>query len=104
MPEQIHLEQRGRVLIATLDNPPHALMSAGMVAELDQLVGRATDDDSIGAVVLTGAHPERFIAHYDVRELPGIRSRAPSAPMLALARASGIAGALRARASSSRTS
>jgi enoyl-CoA hydratase len=94
MTEQIHVEQRGRVLLATLDNPPHALMGAGMVAELDQLVGRATDDDSIGAVVLTGAHPERFIAHYDVRELLALARSAPSLPE-SLAKASiGAIGAL----------
>jgi enoyl-CoA hydratase len=57
------------VVIATLDSPPHGLMNAGMVAELDTLVGDVERDPGIGAVVLHGAHPERFLAHYDVGEL-----------------------------------
>jgi enoyl-CoA hydratase/carnithine racemase len=66
---QINVEQRGRVLLAVLENPPHGLMDAGIVDGLDELVQRASGDDQIGAVVLTGAHPERFLAHYDVAEL-----------------------------------
>jgi enoyl-CoA hydratase/carnithine racemase len=62
---RIEVEQRDRTLVATLVNPPHALMDIGIVDELEALVQRASDEDGIGAVVLTGAHPERFIAHYD---------------------------------------
>src|SRR2546423_5441983 len=66
---EVRVEQRGRVLIGTLDNPPHALMDAAISAGVAGLVERAERDDGVGAVVLTGAHPERFIAHYDVGEL-----------------------------------
>ena len=59
----------GRVLIATLDSPPHALMNADLVAGLEALVGEVERDTGIGAVVLHGSHPERFLAHYDVAEL-----------------------------------
>ncbi len=69
MPGTISVEQRGRVLLATLSNPPHGLMDQPLVAALGDLVARAEDDDSVGAVVLTGDHPERFVAHYDVSEL-----------------------------------
>src|SRR5208283_4144327 len=66
---RIELSSRGRTLIATLENPPHGLMDSSIVDALGALVERASSDDGIGAVVLTGAHPERFIAHYDVGEL-----------------------------------
>jgi enoyl-CoA hydratase len=66
---EVRTDQRGRVLVATLDNPPHALMDAAMVDRLEAVVERAESDDSVGAVILTGAHAERFLAHYDVREL-----------------------------------
>jgi enoyl-CoA hydratase len=60
---EVRIEPGGdRVLIATIENPPHGLM-----------------DD--------GAHPERFVAHYDVAEL------------LAAARASPSVGRATARAS-----
>ena len=61
---EVRIEQRGRVLLATLVNPPHGLMNAGIVDGLESLVARAETDSGVGAVVLTGAHPERFIAHY----------------------------------------
>jgi enoyl-CoA hydratase len=88
---QVRTEQQGRVVVATFDNPPHGLMDAGIVDDLELLVGRAETDDSVGAVVLTGAHPERFVAHYDVRELlegargsPTVGARAAAASMRAV--------------------
>jgi enoyl-CoA hydratase len=57
------------VVIATLDSPPHGLMNAELVAGFDALVGDVERDAGIGAVVVHGAHPERFLAHYDVGEL-----------------------------------
>src|SRR3954471_19081924 len=66
---EVRIEQRGRVLVATMDNPPHGLMDTGIVEGLEAVVERATTDDGVGAVVLTGARPDRFVAHYDVAEL-----------------------------------
>jgi enoyl-CoA hydratase/carnithine racemase len=65
------LKQRrdGRVVVATFDNPPHALMNNAIVEELDALVSEAERDEGIGAVVFHGAHPERFLAHFDVGQL-----------------------------------
>ena len=69
--DSTHVKTRrdGRVVIATLDAPPHQLMTSALVAELDALVAEAQSDEGIGAVVLHGAHPERFLAHFDVAEL-----------------------------------
>ena len=69
MPGTITVEERGRVLVATLANPPHGLMDRAMVEALGALAARAEEDPDVGGVVLTGAHPERFVAHYDVTEL-----------------------------------
>jgi len=63
MPGTITVEQRGRVLVATLANPPHGLMDRAMVEALAGVVGRAETVSGVGGVVLTGAHPERFVAH-----------------------------------------
>jgi hypothetical protein len=56
--EQVRLDRDGRVLVATLDNPPDSLMTARMAAELDDVVRKADGEPSIGAVVMTGAHQE----------------------------------------------
>ena len=86
----IRLEERGRVLVGTLANPPHALMDRGTVDDLERLVARAEADEGVGAVVLTG-QSERFLAHYDVGELlagaqgsPVIGRRAASATLRAV--------------------
>jgi enoyl-CoA hydratase/carnithine racemase len=83
----IAIERRERVLVATLANPPHALMDETIVAALGDLVARADSDPEVGGVVLTGAHESRFLAHYDVDEL---LAGAKAAPRLspAIARAS----------------
>lgn len=96
----IRVEERGRILLAAFDNPPHALMDAGSVDALDRLVGRAEDDPDVDAVVLTGAHENRFIAHYDVAELlegardaPAVGRRMASVSLRATAAARRIPGA-----------
>jgi len=88
-------EHGGGVVLATIANPPHALMDEEIVLGLEGLVERAESDPDLTAVVLTGAHPERFVAHYDVAELLEGSRRSPAvAP--AVARASlGAVGALR---------
>ena len=92
MGAQVKVQREGRVIIATLDNPPHALMTPAMVAELDALTLEAEADDGIGAVVLTGAHPERFIAHYDVGAL---LEGAKGSPSLSPGQARAIGGVVR---------
>jgi enoyl-CoA hydratase/carnithine racemase len=65
----VKTEQSGRVLTVRLHNPPHNFMTGGMVIELDELTRGLEGDESIGAVVITGDHPEAFITHYDVAEI-----------------------------------
>jgi enoyl-CoA hydratase/carnithine racemase len=78
MSKTIEITRAGRVLIARLSNPPHALMSDQMIAELDELVTRAESDDTVGVVVLTGTEPNVFLTHYDVSELLHSARKAPS--------------------------
>jgi enoyl-CoA hydratase/carnithine racemase len=91
----VRVERDGRVLVATLENPPHGLMDRGMVAGLAALVQRADADDGIGAVVLTGAHPDRFLAHYDVGELLAAARSGPSVGRRTAKLSLRIVGALR---------
>jgi enoyl-CoA hydratase/carnithine racemase len=102
---EVRVDERGDgVLLATLSNPPHALMDERIVDGLERLAIRATDDPGVTAVVLTGDHPERFIAHYDIGEILEAGQAAPSvgrnaaraslATAAALRRVPGAAGAL----------
>jgi enoyl-CoA hydratase len=92
---EVRVEPRGHVVLATLVNPPHGLMDAGIVDGLDSLVARAESDPGLRAVVLTGAHPERFIAHYDVRELLDGARRGPAVDRRTAKGSLRVAGALR---------
>jgi enoyl-CoA hydratase/carnithine racemase len=92
---EVRVDQRGRVLVATLENPPHGLMDSSIVAGLAELVQRADADDTVGAVVLTGAHPERFVAHYDVGELLAVARSGPSVGRRAARGSLRVVGALR---------
>jgi enoyl-CoA hydratase len=83
------------VVVATISNPPHALMDDPIVAALGRLAARAESDPELTGIVLTGDHPERFVAHYDVGEILAAARASPSVGS-SVARASlGAVGALR---------
>jgi enoyl-CoA hydratase len=77
MTGSVAVEQRGNVLIGTLSNPPTALMDNKIVMGLLALARRADADPDIGAVVLTGDHPTRFVAHFNVAEILSGAEQAP---------------------------
>lgn len=74
------LEQRGHALLVTINNPPKNFMRMGMVHELRAILDQTRDDDSIGALVFTGAPPGYFIAHAD---LEVVRQTDPGNPRAA---------------------
>lgn len=78
MQSLLAIEQRDRVLIARIQNPPHQLMTAELLDELEALVQRASTDPGVGAVVLTGSDPNRFIAHYSIGELLEVANASPA--------------------------
>jgi enoyl-CoA hydratase/carnithine racemase len=78
MASQVHVIQRGRVLVVTMEHPPLALMDENIVERLASVLARVERDRGIGAVVLTGCHPTRFLAHYDVGELLDVAQSSPS--------------------------
>ena len=74
--ETIRVEQRERVLIARVDDPPYNYMTARMQRDLDALTIAVDEDQSVGAVVLTGAPPERYITHFDIGDILAAAERA----------------------------
>jgi enoyl-CoA hydratase/carnithine racemase len=65
----IEVEQRGRVLLARLHGGSRGEFGPEIAADLAALVTRAETDESVGAVVITGTHRERFVAHANLRWL-----------------------------------
>ena len=67
--ELISTDQVDRVAIVTL-NRPEVLnaLSLKLVGEVDEFLGQAEQDDSVGAVVITGAGERAFSAGADIHE------------------------------------
>src|SRR3989440_4560868 len=74
----VEIEQRGRVLLAQLHGGPRGEFGPEIAADLAELVTRAETDDGVGAVVITGTHPERFVAHANLRWLQEAGAASPS--------------------------
>lgn len=92
----VKVENRGEgVLLATISNPPHGLMDDEIVVALESLVGRAESDEAVTGIVVTGDHPERFVAHYDVGELLAGARQSPSVTPRAARATLGVVGAIR---------
>ena len=95
----IEVEQRGRVLLARLHGGPRGEFGPEIAADLAALVTRAETDEGVGAVVITGAHPERFVAHANLRWLqeggaasPSVGPRAAAAVVHAARATRAVAG------------
>ncbi|WP_062993149.1 enoyl-CoA hydratase/isomerase family protein [Nocardia anaemiae] len=90
--ETIELARNGRVLTATIVAPPLNFVTPAVVRDLDRLTTVADTDDTVGAIVLTGGLPGRFLTHADPRALTGMlalphpfipaRAGAPLIPVL----------------------
>ena len=67
--DTLTVDQDDRVLTVGVYAPPHNFMTAQMQKDLDILTAVVDDDTSIGAVVLTGAVPNRYITHFDIADI-----------------------------------
>jgi len=67
--DTLTVEQDDRVLTVRFCDPPHNFMTARMQKDLDTLTAAVDDDASVGAVVLTGGVPKRYITHFDIAEI-----------------------------------
>ena len=72
----VHYEVRGNVALMTIDNPPVNPLSSGVRQGLHDGLCHALADDSVAAIVLTGAG-RAFIAGADISEFGG-KSEGPS--------------------------
>ncbi len=62
----LHIRTADGVLWATIDAPPINVMTVELFGELQAFTAEVVADDDIRAVVFESAHPEFFIAHFDV--------------------------------------
>jgi enoyl-CoA hydratase/carnithine racemase len=67
--DTLTVEQEDRVLTVRFCDPPYNFMTARMQKDLDTLTAAVDADVSVGAVVLTGGVPKRYITHFDIAEI-----------------------------------
>jgi enoyl-CoA hydratase len=67
--DTLTVEQEDRVLTVRFSDPPYNYMTARMQKDLDILTAAVDADVSVGAVVLTGGVPKRYITHFDIAEI-----------------------------------
>jgi len=75
------VDERG-VATLTIDHPPINLMTVDLFVELLKAGHALAADDAVRAVVLRSAHPEWFIAHFDVEAILGMPTDQPPASEL----------------------
>jgi enoyl-CoA hydratase len=70
------LERRGAVAIVSIDDPPYNRMSLAFMDALEMLGEALKHDESVRAVVVTGARDRNFSVGMDLKELPrGIQQK-----------------------------
>lgn len=74
--ETLVVEQNDRVLTARVVAPPFNYMTAQMHRDLDALTRAVDDDESVGAVVVTGGVDKRYITHFDIADILAAADRA----------------------------
>ncbi len=62
----IRVTRAGRIVTATLDNPPINLITLELFAELARLAEEVAGDPDPTVFILKSANPDFFIAHFDV--------------------------------------
>src|SRR5882757_4903375 len=67
--DTLTVEQEDRVLTVRFCDPPYNYMTARMQKDLDTLTAAVDADVSVGAVILTGGVPKRYITHFDIAEI-----------------------------------
>ena len=68
--DNVRLERDGHLAVVTVDRPSKLnALDDGTIAELDGCIAELSDDQDIGAIVLTGAGEKAFVAGADISVL-----------------------------------
>ena len=65
----LKIARGGKIVTATIDNPPINIITMELFGELARLAGELEADDETLVFILKSANPDFFIAHFDVNAL-----------------------------------
>ena len=74
----IRFEKQDRIAIATVDAPPINIITTALFAEIMQLSLDVEADDGLAVFILRSAHPDFFLAHFDVSAILRFPMDAPA--------------------------
>jgi enoyl-CoA hydratase len=66
----VHCTLENGVAVITINNPPMNPLSEGVIDGIRESFHRLSEDDSVRAVILTGAGEKAFVAGADIKEFP----------------------------------
>jgi len=72
--EKLTVEQDGMVLIAAINHPPANSMGQGVLRDLNDLLDKCENDDSVRVIILTGTGSKLFSAGADITEFADIQA------------------------------
>ncbi|MCB1644374.1 MAG: enoyl-CoA hydratase/isomerase family protein [Pseudomonadales bacterium] len=63
------VRQEGRILTATISNPPVNVMTPALYMDLVNFTTEVAEDPAVSVLVMESADPDFFIAHFDIETL-----------------------------------
>ena len=74
MSEFVQVAREDRLAVVTINHPPVNALNRQVMDELKEVFENLAGDDSVGAVILTGAGEKAFVAGADISEFPTLSS------------------------------
>ena len=71
--EKLKVEQDGMVVIAAINHPPANAMGQGVLRDLDDLLNKCLNDESVRVIILTGTGEKLFSAGADITEFADLQ-------------------------------
>ena len=72
--EKLNVEQDGMVVIAAINHPPANSMGQGVLRDLDDLLTKCENDDSVRVIIITGSGNKLFSAGADITEFASLQA------------------------------
>jgi len=74
MGEMVQVVREERLAVVTINHPPVNALNKQVMDELEAVFQELAGDDTVGAVIVTGAGEKAFVAGADISEFPSLSS------------------------------
>ncbi len=74
MAELVEVTREERLAVVTINHPPVNALNKQVMDELERVFQELSEDETVGAVIVTGAGEKAFVAGADISEFPSLSS------------------------------